>query len=124
MGSLHDRACQVFYELIGSRVDYGECHSICHKHDRYGPVFEGKHKYWSKSNPVLIVGHSFGGNTALVLQHYLDVCVFADHPNTSSDWISGIVTVNSPLNGALRTYDKGLHHNLPPIVKWLLYGAV
>ena len=39
VGSIHDRVCEVFYELVGGRVDYGEEHSRFHGHDRYGRHF-------------------------------------------------------------------------------------
>ena len=39
-GSLHDRACEVFYELFGGTVDYGQEHSEFHKHERFGRNFK------------------------------------------------------------------------------------
>eukprot|EP01036_Dinobryon_divergens_P022297 gene22297-30540_t len=108
VASIHDRACQVFYELVGGVVDYGEEHAAYHKHNRYGMKFEGKLQSWSENCPIIIVGHSLGGNTALALQYYLEAKRFANFPNTSAKWIAGIVTVNSPLNGSLLRLLKAL----------------
>ena len=30
--SAHDRACEIFYQLKGGRVDYGHEHSECYNH--------------------------------------------------------------------------------------------
>jgi triacylglycerol esterase/lipase EstA (alpha/beta hydrolase family) len=103
---------------MGGVIDYGEEHAAFHKHNRYGMKFEGKLQSWSENCPIIIVGHSLGGNTALALQYYLEAKRFANFPNTSAKWIAGIVTVNSPLNGTIATYIRGLHLSLPPIVKW------
>ena len=108
---------------MGGVVDYGEEHAAFHDHDRYGIKFDGKLKSWSEKCPIIVVGHSLGGNTALALQHYLQEKRFPYFPNTSSKWIAGIVTVNSPLNGTIATYIRGLHINLPPIVKWYAITA-
>lgn len=116
-GSLHDRACQIFYELLGGTVDYGEDHSKFHKHGRYGRTFPGKLKQWGPGCPVILIGHSLGGNTAWVLHNYLAMKKFPGI-NTSADWVAGLVCVNAPLNGALQVHAKGMDVLRPPIVRW------
>lgn len=116
--SLHDRVMQTFYELKGGLVDYGERHSRFHGHARYGR-YNAKAKYsqWDENHPVLLMGHSLGGVTAYVLQNYLATNRFANH-QTSAAWVSGVICINAPLNGALRVYDQGMDMCHPPTVRW------
>lgn len=124
VGSLHDRACQVFYELMGGVVDYGEDHSTFHSHARYGRHFPGKHRVWSAEHPVYIVGHSFGGVTAWVLHNYLaQTNRFSGH-NTSAAWVKGLLCVNTPFSGALQVYQKGLDIHQPPLIHWGTEGYI
>jgi hypothetical protein len=58
-----------------------------------------------------------GGVTARALQTYLAEKRFLGY-DTNENWVTGIVTVNSPLNGALMTYLLGAHPYFPPIVSW------
>jgi len=64
MSSTWDRACELYAQLTGGRVDYGAAHSAKYGHARYGrtyqPLFEG----WSEERPVHFMAHSFGGATA------------------------------------------------------------
>jgi len=115
-GSLHDRACQIFYELKGGTVDYGKEHSEYHDHNRYGRHYSGKLTQWDAGHPVYLVGHSFGGCTARVLQNYLAMGMFPGH-NTDSSWVRGIICANSPINGSLLVYNNGLNLSLPPVVR-------
>ena len=71
----------------------------------------------------MIIGHSLGGSTAWVLQNYLASNMFAG-VNTSAEWVSGIICVNSPLNGALQVHSKGMDVRFPPIVRWASPGCV
>lgn len=123
-GSLHDRACQVFYELIGGCVDYGQEHSDFHGHSRYGTFYkEGKYPQWSAEHPITLVGHSLGGLTAWVLQNYLAQGRFPGH-DTNESWVSGVVAVNTPLNGVVRVHGRGLDYTLPPVVRWASEGCI
>ena len=59
IGSLHDRVCQIFYQLVGGTVDYGEEHSQFHGHNRFGRTYkEGLYPSWSEDDPVYMLGHS------------------------------------------------------------------
>jgi len=123
-GSLHDRACQVFYELIGGTIDYGLDHSRFHNHAQFGRQFRnGKHPRWSSKCPIIIIGHSFGGSTAWVLQNYLAQKKFPGY-ETDASWVKGIICVNSPLNGALQVYGKGMDFSHPPVVRWGSVGCL
>ena len=64
VNSAWDRACEIYAQLTGTVVDYGEAHSKEHNHARYGRSFEGKPlmgRVWSPDEPINLVGHSFGG---------------------------------------------------------------
>lgn len=64
--SAWDRACELYAQLTGTVVDYGEAHSKEHGHDRYGYSYEGKPlmgENWDLETPINIMGHSFGGPT-------------------------------------------------------------
>ena len=77
----------------GGRVDYGEEHSRFHGHDRYGELYPvGLLSDWDEAHPIVIIAHSLGGNTAWVLQNYLELQRFPGH-ETSSRWISGAGTI-------------------------------
>lgn len=123
VSSLHDRVMQIFYELKGGLVHYGEDHSRFHHHDSTGVHFEqGKYPQWDENHPIHVIGHSFGGLTARVLQYYLLQGNKFHGYQTSSKWIVSVTTVNSPLNGALRTYSYGAHLFAPPLVRLASLG--
>ena len=64
VNSAWDRACEIYAQLTGTVVDYGEAHSKAHNHERFGRSFEGKPlmgRAWSVDEPVNLIGHSFGG---------------------------------------------------------------
>ncbi len=69
--SAWDRACEVYAEITGTRVDYGEAHSKKCGHERFGRDYSGRALVpgftWDNEHPVNLVGHSFGGTTARVL---------------------------------------------------------
>ena len=59
VGSLHDRVCQIFYQLVGGTVDYGEEHCRFHNHSQFGRTYDkGLYPNWSEENPVFMLGHS------------------------------------------------------------------
>ncbi|KDO30209.1 hypothetical protein SPRG_19770 [Saprolegnia parasitica CBS 223.65] len=107
----HDRACEVFYQLMGGRVDYGKAHAAEKKHARYGKTYAtALHPTWSAANPVHLFGHSYGATTALEL--YQLIC--ADFFKVGSDytWVKSIVSIAGPLSGATMSHMCGLQDDL------------
>ncbi|MCP4129693.1 MAG: hypothetical protein GY754_01635 [bacterium] len=112
ISSHHDRACELFYQLKGGRVDYGEEHANTFQHRRFGKEYPGLYPIWDKNNPVHIVGHSMGPVTARVLQKLLEDKFFIDQAtgkpyNTSAAWIKSITSITGPNNGTTLCYQLG-----------------
>lgn len=125
MGSAHDRACEIFAYIKGTRVWYGEEHSKAHDHKLHGANYEGRGGYeqWDSSHKIHLIGHSFGGNAARYLTYLLAIDFFGC--GSTSGWIKSITTLSSPLQGSLLTYvlgaDEEQNQNQPP-VRWLSVG--
>lgn len=110
----HDRACEAFAQLFGVRTDYGEAHAFrCH-HLRFGPDYSGKGLLarWGPAHPVHLIGHSFGGNTALTLFRLLAEDYWGI--GTSNEWAASITTICSPMHGASLPFAMGLVEPCPP----------
>ncbi|MBQ6264093.1 MAG: hypothetical protein IJK60_01425 [Clostridia bacterium] len=78
VSSAWDRACELYAQLTGGTVDYGEAHSKKHGHRRFGrtydkPVIDGWGEKDENGNvrKIHLIGHSFGGNTIRLLDHLL-----------------------------------------------------
>ncbi len=110
--SAWDRACELYAQLTGTVVDYGEAHSKAHNHDRYGYSYEGKAlmgENWDLSTPINIMGHSFGGPTVRLfasLMYFGDEAEVAATGEATSplftgghDVIHSVSTFSSPNDG-------------------------
>lgn len=110
--SAWDRACELYAQLTGTVVDYGEAHSKAHNHDRYGYSYEGKAlmgENWDLVTPINIMGHSFGGPTVRLfasLMYYGDEAEVAVTGEDTSplftgghDVIHSVTTFSSPNDG-------------------------
>lgn len=120
--STWDRTCELYAQLTGTTVDYGESHSLAHGHERYGrkythPLFEG----WGTKTKggqikkVNLVGHSFGGETVRLLTSLLaygdEAEKNASGENVSplfeggkKNWVNSVTTLCSPHNGSTLFY--------------------
>ncbi|KAK9760250.1 hypothetical protein K7432_015949 [Basidiobolus ranarum] len=106
IGSLHDRACQIFYQLKGGLVDYGKEHSRKFCHHQFGSSYPGHHRQWNENNPVVLVGKDYGVQTCSYLQHLLAIDYFKY--NTNAQWIKGIVSISGSHRGSTLNYLFGL----------------
>ena len=119
-----DRAIEVFYQLKGGQVDYGRGHS-----KKYNIIqkpktkfYDGLYPQWDKNNPVHIIGHSMGGQTARVLNYMLNNIIFVDSlkkykesskllGEVNNNWIHSISTISTPHDGI--TLVDHLNKNFP-----------
>lgn len=122
LSSNWDRACELYAQMMGTTVDYGEAHAKLHNHERYGrtyqePMFEdwGQKDDKGLINKVNLIGHSFGGNTVRLLLGLLESGapeeVEASGADVSplflggkGDWVNTLVTICSPNNGSSLAY--------------------
>ncbi len=112
--SAWDRACELYAQLTGTVVDYGEAHSKQYGHKRYGRDYTGKAtmgKPWDLESPVNLIGHSFGGETVRLfasLVAYGDETERAASSENCSELFKGghekaiysVTTLASPHNGS------------------------
>ena len=112
-GSAWDRACELYAQLAGTRVDYGKAHSEQYGHDRFGKDFSKKPLVdaWSAEDKLNLVGHSFGGTTTRLLAELMASGSKAERRATDpgdlsplfaggkGDWIYSITTVATPNSG-------------------------
>ena len=66
---------------------------------------------WDASHPIHIIGHSFGGNTALILLTLLAQDYWGY--GTSAAWVSSITAICSPLRGCTLPFAWGLDTERP-----------
>ncbi len=121
-----DRAVELYTQIKGGQVDYGNAHSeefgLVQKPD--GKVFEGFYPDWDAEHPVHIIGHSQGGTTARMLEYLLQNSFGNEDSNllkTSYDgWIKSITTISTPHDG---TTLAPIMNNIFPfaqkMAKWL-----
>ncbi len=99
LSSAWDRACELYAQLAGTTVDYGEAHSKANNHERYGRTYYqalvpnwGELDENGKIKQVHLIGHSFGGTTVRMLIQLLTEGSAEEQAVTPSDEISGLFT--------------------------------
>lgn len=132
MSSAWDQACELYAQLTGTTVDYGEAHSEKHGHKRYGrtyktPLFPN----WSRDKKVHLIGHSFGGNAIRMLTHLLahgapeEIKASKDVSplflGGNEDLIYSVTAICSPLDGT-QAYKTAENYKLIKPLKFLEYN--
>ncbi|KAI9065880.1 alpha/beta-hydrolase [Trametes sanguinea] len=123
VSSLHDRACELFYLLVGGTVDYGAIHSRENGHGQFGRTYEkGLYPEWSTEHPLHFLGHSMGGPTIIKLQWLLRTGFFGK--SYSADMIMSVNTVSSPFRGTQLVYSLGEDTRNAPAVRRFSPGDI
>lgn len=118
VSSAWDRACELYAQITGTRVDYGAAHSAACGHDRFGRDFTGNALIpdftWDSAHKLHLIGHSFGGATIRLLLDLLadgDAAEQAAGEDVSplftggkADWVCSITTISAPSNGTTAVY--------------------
>ncbi len=118
LSSSWDRACEVYAQLTGGTVDYGEAHSKAHGHERYGRTYtEAIVPNWGSYDgeniqKVHLIGHSHGGQVARLLAYLLtygdesekDIAKSEDDisglfTGGKENWVESVTTICTPNNG-------------------------
>ena len=111
-GSAWDRACELYAQLTGTKVDYGEAHSQAAGHERFGEDFSGRALMEDfESSKTVLIGHSFGGATVRLFSEILKNGSEEERAATEESDLSGffaggngenllaVVTLAAPTNG-------------------------
>ncbi|MBQ5995304.1 MAG: hypothetical protein IJL63_05570 [Clostridia bacterium] len=112
-GSAWDRACELYAQLSGSVVDYGEEHSKRCNHARYGKDFSDMPliEEWDSEHKINLLGHSFGGATVRMLTEILANGSEEEKKATAeddlsplfsggkADWVHSVTALAAPMNG-------------------------
>lgn len=111
--SAWDRACELYAQLTGTKVDYGKAHSERCNHERYGEDFTGRALIpsFSAEDKINLLGHSFGGATTRLFASIMEKGAaeeIAATPATElseyfkggkGDWIYSLTSLAAPHNG-------------------------
>ena len=99
-----DRAVEMFYQIKGGMVNYGKSHSEKFGIKQFpGKSFEGLYPEWNEDNPVHIIGHSQGGQTARMLEYLLSNSFDNEDSQlldtSKKGWIKSVTTISTPHSG-------------------------
>ena len=100
-----DRAIEAFYQIKGGQVDYGN--NMAEKYNidprPNNKIYKGLYQKWDENNPIHIIGHSQGGQTAKMLEFLLKSTIDGESSPLLSEsnnrWIKSITTISTPHNG-------------------------
>ena len=127
--STWDRTCELYAQLTGTTVDYGEAHSVKHNHNRYGKSYANSLvAQWDETHQLNLVGHSFGGETVRMLASLMAYGDTNEQETTKTNisplftgnkknYVHSVTTLCSPHNGTTLYY---IVDSVPFLVKTLL----
>ncbi|MBQ4603411.1 MAG: lipase, partial [Clostridia bacterium] len=109
--SVWDQTCELYAQLTGTRVDYGEAHSQEHGHSRYGRTYKEPLCPSFGKDKIHLYGYSLGGAIARLLASLLEYGSpeeFASCDNPSElfkggkgHYIFSVTTASAPHGGTL-----------------------
>ena len=123
VSSAWDNACELYAQLTGTRVDYGEAHSKAYGHKRYGRTYSEPLCQGFGERKLHLIGHSHGGQVIRLLAHLL---TYGDETEKSltdpadlsplftggkEDFIASITCICTPNNGST-LYEVADKHSL------------
>ena len=119
--STWDRTCELYAQLTGTTVDYGQAHAAAHHHARFGRTYNtalvpnwGEKENGGQRIKIQLIGHSFGGASVRMLASLLadgDDAEMAETGQETSplftggkqDWVFSVTTLCAPHNGSQLT---------------------
>lgn len=119
--STWDRTCELYAQLTGTTVDYGEAHAKAHGHARFGRAYDtalvpdwGVKTSDGQRVKIHLISHSFGGETVRMLTSLLAYGNEAERKASGkdvsglfkggkSDWVFSVTTICAPHNGSALT---------------------
>jgi triacylglycerol lipase len=130
-----DRACELYAQIKGGTVDYGQAHATMHDHARYGRTFPGLYPEWGtvdehgRVRKIHLIGHSQGGQTVRVLTALLEQGAATERDVTPAtersplfdggkSWVHSVTTLAAPHDGT--SLVAGIDSLLPLIRAGLL----
>ena len=119
-GSAWDRACELYAELAGTRVDYGKAHSERCGHERFGEDYTGRALVpsFSDTDKIHLLGHSFGGATVRLFASIMETGSAEEQAATPAaelsdyfkggkgSWIYSLTSLAAPHNGTTAYCDE------------------
>ena len=128
-----DRAVELYYQIKGGQVDYGKGHS-----DQFGTIrkpdnkkYPGFYPKWDSNNPIHIIGHSMGGQTARMLDYLLRTSISDTSGimetsqllgRSENGLIKSITTISTPHNGS--TLSTFISSGIPFLQDMIAVAAV
>ena len=100
-----DRAIEAYYQIKGGKIDYGVNHSEKYELIRKpnNKDFSGLYTIWNQENPIHIIAHSQGGQTARMLEYLLQNKFKGEESELlnkqKTGWIKSVTTIATPHNG-------------------------
>ena len=92
VSSAWDCACELYAQLMGTKVDYGVAHSQKFHHERFGRTYKKPITAAFGREKIHLIGHSHGGQVIRLLAHLLTYGDEAEKSATAPEDISGLFT--------------------------------